>query len=195
MALPARVFWKLEKLADRWDCAPGDIAGWATEGLIEVITSVGKVECDGAEPQGGLVVVCAEDIMPLFRSDGARRKTCRIWRIRRPGWLGAWQIINDPAKGAIIELPDLLVTAKMVKRFEDKYDPLHRVHISPGPSTRHDWAGMFEALMIRVFEHGLPETQTALIAEGQSWFVANAKGGLVPDQSHIRRKIAPAWRN
>lgn len=193
MALPARVFWKLENLAYRWGCAPADIVGWATEGIIEIVTSVGKVECNGTDPQVGLVVVCAEDIMPLFRSNGSRRKACRIWRIRLQG-AGAWQTITDPAKGAIIELPDLLVTTKMAKRFEDKYDPLQRVHVSPGPSTRHDWEGMLQALMIRLFEHGLPETQADFVAEGQEWFVANAEDGSVPDESQIRRKLSPIWR-
>ena len=37
MALPARVFWALEELAVRWGCAPADIVGWATEGIIEIV--------------------------------------------------------------------------------------------------------------------------------------------------------------
>ena len=138
MALPARVFWKLENLAVRWGCSPGDIVGWATEGIIEIVTSIEKVQCGGTEPQVGLVVVCAEDVMPLYRGNRSDPKACLIWRIRTQG-TDTWKIIADPAQGVTIELDDLLVTAKTAQRFEDAYDPLHRVNVSPGRSSRHDW--------------------------------------------------------
>jgi len=193
MALPARVFWTLEKLAARWGCDPDEIVGWATEGIIEIVTSIGLVQCSGTEPQVGLVVVCAEDIMPLFWGNRPDAKACMIWRIRPQG-TATWKIITDPAQGVAIELGDLLVTAGTAQRFEDEYDPLQRVHVSPGRSSRHDWEGMLQALMIRLFEHGLPESQAELVAEGQDWFVAHAKDGSVPDESQIRRKLSPIWR-
>ena len=193
MALPERVFWKLENLAYRWECAPADIVGWATEGLIEIVTSIGMVQCSGTEPLVGLVVVCAEDIMPLFRGNSSDPKASMIWRIRPQG-TATWKIITDPSQGVAIELGDLLVTAGTAQRFEDEYDPLQRVHVSPGRSSRHDWEGMLQFLMIRLFEHGLPETQADFVAEGQEWFVANAEDGSVPDESQIRRKLSPIWR-
>ncbi len=193
MALPARVFWNLENLAVRWGCAPVDIVGWATEGIIEIVTSIGLVRCSDTEPLVGLVAVCAEDIMPLFRRNGSDPTACMIWRIRPQG-TDTWQIITDPVQGVTIELDDLLVTAKAAQRFEDEYDPLHRVHVSPGRSARHDWEGMLQALMIRLFEYGLPESQAEFVGEGQDWFVANARDGSVPDESQIRRKLSPIWR-
>ena len=193
MALPARVFWTLENLAVRWGCAPADIVGWATEGIIEIVTSVGMVQCIGTEPLIGLVVVCAEDIMPLFWGNRPEAKACMIWRIRPQG-TAPWKIITAPAHGVPIELHDLMVTTKSAQRFEDEYDPLHRVHVSPGRSSRHDWEGMLQALMIRLFEYGLPETQADFVAQGQDWFVANAKDGSVPDESQIRRKLSSIWR-
>ena len=193
MALPARVFWTLEKLAARWGCDPAEIVGWATEGIIEIVASIGLVQCSGTEPLVGLVVVCAEDIMPLFLGNRPDSKARMIWRIRPQGST-TWKIITVPAHGVAIELDDLLVTARTAQRFEDKYDPLHRVHVSPGRSSKHDWEGMLKALMIRLFEHGLPESQAEFVAEGQDWFVAIAKDGSVPDESQIRRKLSPIWR-
>lgn len=193
MALPARVFWTLENLAVRWGCAPADIVGWATEGIIEIVTSVGMVQCSGTEPLIGLVAVCAEDIMPLFWGNRLEAKACMIWRIRPQG-TATWKIITAPAHGVAIELHDLMVTTKSAQRFEDEYDPLHRVHVSPGRSSRHDWEGMLQALMIRLFEYGLPETQADFVAQGQDWFVVNAKDGSVPDESQIRRKLSLIWR-
>ena len=193
MALPPRVFWTLEDLAVRWGCAPAEIVGWATEGIIEIVASIGMVHCGGTEPLVGLMVVCAEDIMPLFRRNRSDRKPCMIWRIR-PQSSETWKVITDPVQGAAIELEDLLVTAGNAQRFEDEYDPLHRVHVSPGRSSRHDWEGMLQALMIRLFERGLPASQADFVAEGQEWFVAHAKDGSVPDESQIRRKLSPIWR-
>jgi len=193
MALPARVFWTLEKLAARWGCDPAEIVGWATEGIIEIVASIGLVQCSGTEPLVGLVVVCAEDIMPLFLGNRPDSKARMIWRIRPQG-TATWKIISDPAQGVTIELDDLLVTARTAQGFEDEYDPLHRVHVSPGRSSKHDWEGMLKAFMIRLFEHGLPESQAEFVAEGQDWFVANAKDGSVPDESQIRRKLSPIWR-
>ena len=193
MALPPRVFWTLEDLAVRWGCAPAEIVGWATEGIIEIVASIGMVHCGGTETLVGLVVICAEDIMPLFRRNRPGRKACMIWRIR-PQSSETWKVITDPAQGATIELEDLLATAGNAQRFEDEYDPLQRVHVSPGRSSRHDWEGMLQALMIRLFERGLPESQADFVAEGQDWFVAHAKDGSVPDESQIRRKLSPIWR-
>jgi hypothetical protein len=193
MALPARVFWTLEDLAVRWGCAPADIVGWATEGIIEIVTSIGLVQCDGTEPLVGMVVVCAEDLMPLFRRNRPDPVACMIWRIRPQG-TAEWKIVTDPAQGVAIELGDLLVTAATAQRFEDEYDPLQRVHVSPGRSSRHDWEGMLQTLMIRLFEHGLPESQAEFVADGQDWFVAHARDGSVPDESQIRRKLSPIWR-
>jgi len=193
MALPERVFWTLDDLAIRWKCAAADIVGWATEGLIEIVTSVGLIQCGGTERLVGLMEICPEDVMPLFRRDRSEKMACRIWRIRPQG-TDTWKFISDPAEGVPIKLVDLLVTRGMAQRFEDEYDPLQRVHVSPGRSSRHDWEGMLQALMIRLFEFGLPETQADFVAEGQEWFVANARDGSVPDESQIRRKLSSIWR-
>lgn len=193
MALPPRAFWTLEDLAVRWGCAPADIVGWATEGIIEIVTSIGLVQCGGTESQAGLVVVCAEDIMPLFRRNYSDQKACMIRRIRPPR-SETWKVITDPAQGTPIRIDDLLLTAGTAQRFEDEYDPLQRVHVSPGRSARHEWDGMLQTLMIRLFEHGLPESQAEFVAEGQEWFVMNSKDGTVPDESQIRRKLSPIWR-
>ena len=153
MALPARVFWTLENLAARWGCDPDEIVGWATEGFIEIVTSIGMVQCSGTETLVGLVAVCAEDIMPLFRGNRLDSKACMIWRIRPQG-TATWKIITVPAQGVTIELDDLLVTARTAQRFEDEYDPLHRVHVSPGRSLRHDWDPHAARCAIGPVNHG-----------------------------------------
>jgi hypothetical protein len=45
-----------------------------------------------------------------------------------------------------------------------------------------------------LFDKGVPETQTALVALVQDWFVQNSRSGDVPDESTIRKRLAPLWR-
>lgn len=182
MALPARVFWTLEDLSARWGCAPVDIVGWATMDVIEIVTSIGLVRCSDAEPMGGLVVVCAEDILPLFRRNRQDARACRLWRVRAQG-SAAWRIITDPDQGVTVEPGDLLVTAATARRFEEEYDPLQRVHVSPGRSTRHDWEGMFQALMVRLFEHGLPNRRPISWRRGRTGSWRMPRMGLYPTKA------------
>jgi len=44
------------------------------------------------------------------------------------------------------------------------------------------------------FEKGVPETQTALVALVQDWFVQNSRSGEVPEESTIRKRLAALWR-
>ena len=43
-------------------------------------------------------------------------------------------------------------------------------------------------------QNGVPATQSALIALVQEWFVQNSRKGEVPDESTIRKRLAPLWR-
>ena len=63
-----------------------------------------------------------------------------------------------------------------------------------GSNPRYDWDAMYAWLMCDIFEKGVPETQTALIALVQDWFVQNSKSGDVPDESTIRKRLAGLWR-
>jgi hypothetical protein len=40
----------------------------------------------------------------------------------------------------------------------------------------------------------LHESQTALVALAQDWFVQNSAKGDVPEESTIRKRLAPLWR-
>jgi len=47
--------------------------------------------------------------------------------------------------------------------------------------------------MKRIYDRGLPATQTALIIEMQEWFIANSTHGSAPDESTIRQRIKVIW--
>jgi len=45
-----------------------------------------------------------------------------------------------------------------------------------------------------VCQVSFPASQAALIAELQDWFAIHSKTGDVPEDSTIRKRIAPIWR-
>jgi hypothetical protein len=53
---------------------------------------------------------------------------------------------------------------------------------------------MYAWLFWHAHLNGVPATQSALIALVQEWFVQNSRKGEVPDESTIRKRLAPLWR-
>ena len=53
---------------------------------------------------------------------------------------------------------------------------------------------MYAWLTASLFENGVPDTQTALVAQVQDWFVQNSRSGDVPDESTIRKRLTALWR-
>ena len=73
--------------------------------------------------------------------------------------------------------------------------PLRGVNLNyPGSNARYDWESMYAWLTWYLFEKGVPASQTALITLVQDWFVQNSRTGEVPDESTIRKRLAPLWR-
>jgi hypothetical protein len=53
---------------------------------------------------------------------------------------------------------------------------------------------MYAWLFWLTYEKGLPETQSALVALAQDWFVQNSRSGDVPDESTILKRLTALWR-
>lgn len=191
MALPSRVLYTLTEAAARWGCVPADIAGWALVGRIEIMTGISPVMC-GVEQVGGVVAVAAADILPMFRRCGTGPTTLAIRRIK-PSETNDWKQITTPDNGVAVAFADLVLLGAEVQRFEQEFDLLQKANDGAGPAGRYDWDAFYLAVIERVHEHGLPETQGAFVAEMQEWFVARNEDGPIPDQSTIRRRISPIW--
>ena len=192
MALPARVYLTLHETSARWGCNIADIAGWADAGKFRILTGISAIRC-GEEIVGGKVVLSPMELMPLFRrcgtgpTEGIMR---RIQMLNRPEWL----LITDPVGGIVVAVADMVIRAEEVHAFEDEHDMGRRVAAGPGASTTYDWEGMNIALILRIFDHGLPDTQADLIAEMQEWFSDRSEGKKMPDSRSIRRRVTPIWR-
>lgn len=192
MALPPRAFFTLHETASRWGCTIADIAGWATEGRLDLVTGIPLAIC-GTDKVSGKVFVSPMDMLPLFRRSGTGPTSIKLLRVKPdPG--PDWIYVTEPADGVDVSIADLLISGQDVLRFEDEYDLLRRIGGGTGALSPYDWEGMYVAMIKRIHEHGLPATQAELIGELQEWFGNVAESGDVPDESTIRRRLRPFWR-
>jgi hypothetical protein len=192
MALPPRAFFTLHETASRWGCTIADIAGWASEGKLDIVTGIPLAIC-GTDQVSGKVIVSPMDMLPLFRRSGTGPTSIKLLRIKPdPG--GEWIYVTEPSDGVEVSIADLLISGQDVLRFEDDYDLLRRIGGGTGSLSPYDWEGMYVAMIKRIHENGLPATQAELIGELQEWFANVAENGEVPDESTIRRRLRPFWR-
>ncbi len=192
MPLPPVAFYSIYEISVRWGCPVADVAGWAAAGHLQVLAGIAPVMC-GSEPMAGLVEVPIAELMPMFRRFGPSEEHCRLKRLR-PADSKDWLTVTEPVDGVLIRASDLLLAAGPVRQFEEERDLLRRPAPSIGSGPRYDWDGLNLWLMATLFEDGLPESQTALVTMAQDWFVRNSGSGDIPEESTIRKKLAPLWR-
>ncbi len=192
MALPPRVFFTLQETAARWGCTIADIAGWACEGKLEILTGISAVTC-GTDRVSGKVIISPMDILPMFRRCGTGPRVVKLARIKHSSAEDC-VYITEPSDGVEVSIADLLITGHEVLRFEEEHDLLRRVGGGTGSVSPYDWDGMYVSVIRRVHEKGLPATQSELVAELQDWFGEVTQNGEVPDESTIRRRVRPIWR-
>lgn len=192
MALPPRVFYTMTEAAARWGCSPADIAGWAAVGRLEIVTGVSPVRC-GEDTVAGLVAVSAADILPMFRRCGTGPEECAVRRVREIG-SEEWRFITEPDGGLRVAKADLMIMGSEVVRFEEECDLFRRQPGGAGPASRYDWDAFYLAVIMRLHNNGLPETQGELVGELQDWFITNSRDGDAPDESTIRKRLNPIWR-
>jgi hypothetical protein len=203
MSLPPRSFYSLAEVAVRWSVTPFDVIGWSTDGLLALSIALPPVKAGPSEMLSGLADVEAPHLLPLFRRDGTPSPTVAIRRVK--GGDNEFRWITEPAEGVTITAADVLVRRAEVERFERQYGFFNRLHVpnreaietrrraGPGVPPRHDWDAFYAALTRRIHEHGVPETQAELVREMVAWFEARDLEHA-PDESTIRKKITPVWR-
>jgi len=192
MNLPQRVFYAQFEAAAHWNCAVADIAGWAAVGKLHIMTGIGLVRC-GDTVVAGQVTISPMEVLPLFRRCGTGPAVATVRRIMVVDST-EWQVITEPAAGIPVAVADMLILAEDFRVFEEENGIVRRVPGGPGVSSPYDWEGMNIALFVRVFDHGLPLSQTELVAEMQEWFANHSDGKKMPDSRSIRRRITPIWR-
>jgi hypothetical protein len=183
---------------------PFDVIGWSTDGLLALSIAVPPVKIDPAESLPGVADVEAPHLLPLFRRDGAPSPTVAIRRVKASEGRLCW--IVEPMEGIGITAADVLVRRGEVERFERQYGFFNGLYVpdaddgltarrrgGPGVPPRHDWDAFYAALTRRIHDHGVPATQAELVRDMLAWFETRDVEHA-PDESTIRRKITPVWR-
>jgi len=193
MALPPRFAYPLFEVAFRWSCTLTDLVEWATMGQFDLVTGVPLVYCD-EKPVAGMVALHAADMLPMFRRDGGGPSEVHVHRIKPLEEKDSeFRFISNPASGLLIHRADILITAADVTRFEEMHE-LTRKPSSATNGSKYDWDSMYVAVIKRIYEHGLPETQAEFVGEFQEWFARRDPNGEAPDERTVRRRLNPIWR-
>lgn len=192
MPLPPVAFYSIYEIAVRWGRPPADVAGWAAAGHLQVLAGIPPVSCGDAMVAGFVEVPIAE-LMPMFRRYGPSDEICRLKRVK-PHDSEIWLKVTDPADGVPIRSSDLLLSAESLQQFEEERDLMRRPAPNIGANPRYDWDAMYAWLTMWLFQNGIPDTQSALVALVQDWFVQNSPSGDVPDESTIRKRLLTLWR-
>ena len=189
-AMP-RVFFSVTEAAARLGYTPADLAGWAYQGKLEIMTGISPVEC-GGERAAGLVVISVADILPMFRRSGTGPKKMRLRRIHAQGKKD-WLVITTPAEGVIVFMEDLLILAEEVDRCDVKREFFGKPHKGRGPDPRFEWDDFWRAVAVRVHEKGVPAKLMDFVNEMADWFMDQSNGESYPSNSRIQTKLSPLW--
>ena len=205
MPLPPKPFHLLTDVAARWSVLPIDIVAWATEGLLALSVALPSVRTASSRTLSDFVEVAGSDLLPLFRSNGARVESVLICRIRVQGE-AEWQWIAEPPEGITITAAEVVVKRSEMERFEHKHELWSRPppretrqpdgpecfrSASSGAPPRYDWNAFAGAVARRVHDEGMPASQGELIRDMLDWFGANF--GMVPDERTVRRRVQALW--
>ena len=191
MGLPQKVFYSVNEVAARWECSLADIAGWASVGYFDIVTVMSSKKAGGDPRLEGFVCVAVTDVLPILRGYGKAAKKADLGRMR-PITEEEWVILNE--QDCKVRLEDLLIMADQVRAFEAEHDLLRRPAAHIGSSPRYDWESMYISQIVRVFEQGLPDTQSEWIGEVQDWFAETSDDGQIPDERTVRRRLSPIWK-
>ena len=199
--LPPRSFYCLPEISARWSVAPFDLLGWSAEGLLALSIATAPVSTGQNETVSGIVDVEASHLFPLFRRDGMPTSSVTIRRLKPDGEEFRW--ITEPSEGITITAADIFVRRTEVARFEEQFglfNGLRRADVNDraiagrrrGPPERYDWDRFHGALTRHIHDHGIPQTQLALVKEMMSW-LEDQDIDHVPDQSTVTPKIKTVW--
>jgi len=193
MGLPERVFYTVQEASVRWECRLTDLGGWAAKGHFAIVTTIASHQ-SRTQRFDGFFAISVGDIMPLLRQGRRALVEVPLGRVRpleQEIWIEFAPGSDDAPN---VHLEDLLILAEDVYRFEAEHDLSRRPTAGVGAPKRYDWESMYAAQIVRIHNEGLPESQTAWVAEIQEWFASEAGGVDVPDERTIRRRLAPIWK-
>jgi len=193
MALPPRAYYSVIDLTHRWECSLHDLMGWAAVEKFDIMTMVTSLRV-GVERVSGFVAVSVADVFPLVRHQGRGPVEVPLSRVRPLSALEWMELDEDVGvRSVTVRLEDLLVLTDQVQSFEAEHNLLRRPASHIGASARYDWESMYVSQILRIYDRGLPASQSAWVDEVQDWFAEHSDDGNIPDERTIRRRLTPIW--
>lgn len=207
MPLPPKPFLRLDEVCRRWGVTIDDIADYAFANSLILSARVidARMEVGFYEGDVGMWQRVPEKTRRLTGTPDLYVQDA--WAILKTGRAMVSSFRPDRADhfmdaadddGIPLEVEDIVIRLDEVERFESEGRGTASVTVLPpsaaprGKPPRYDWDAFWVEVCRRVHDEGLPSTQAVLVRHMLDWFAAN--GGAVPDDSTIKKKVAPLWR-
>ncbi len=199
-------FYHLDEMLSRWEMTERDIAAFVLADELTLSATVGglRIEYGAIDeigddrcfriPEGTRFAIGTID---LARDDA--------WRILREGSWAITSLKAEPGRYQnidglnwenrhLVQREDLVICRAEIERFEQAQGlsleadaPIRR-----GAPSRFDWDAFWVEVCRVIHADGLPDTQNELVGRLAEWFEINRKS--VPDESTIKKKLKPLWR-
>jgi hypothetical protein len=223
--VPRKPFYRVAELCKRWSMSPTDIAAFvlADELTLSIAVSQLPVE-EGFYEEVDDGHRCAittgrrwfSGTLDLLRDDAWAALTvgsAGVGSFRAPP--GDYlEYTADDGAPLHIEAERLVVRRTELERFEADQAAAAAAaatvvaaastpqlaaeadgHRHRGPPRKYDVDGFWRHVCWIIFDQGLPAKQIDMIRQMRVWFEARLGIGNGPDESWIRKKIAPLWRD
>ena len=209
-------FYRLDEVCARWAMSHHDLAAFAHEGDLvlafiapRMAVSVGEWDktdegqsapiIHGIDYISGLTELTAKDAWDTLRAD--RHEITQV--LAKDNYFVEICTPSGDASSFTVSIGDIVVRHAELERFE-KAQGVGPTSTSEsvaaamttsgrtrGVTPTHDWDAFWVAVCLRLYCHGVPESQAALIRIMQDWFSTTGRG--IPDDSTLKKKLKPLW--
>ena len=211
MAKLRKPFYRVEEVATRWGLTVDDVAAFVPAGELTISVVVVGVtviygeymEIDEGQwepmPHGHKRLVGPADLHATDAWHVIRSGSLTVRFLKGAGHEYMRIADHDHPDGYLVPRADLVVRREELERFEreqgvgdgDRPPPVVLVGGARGAQPRYDWDAFWIELCRSVYADGLPASQAELVRQMRDWFEMT---GSAPDDSTIKKKLAPLWR-
>lgn len=121
--------------------APADIACWAHQEQLKIVTGIAPVDCGGETRcgTGGHLgrrhIADVPEVRKRATGNAGAQGVGGVWAQGKDEWM----MITEPAEGVNVSMDDLLILANEVHRFEAEREIFGRPHGGKGPEPKYNW--------------------------------------------------------
>jgi hypothetical protein len=219
--VPRKPFYRVAELCKRWSMAPTDIAAFVLADELTQSIAVSQLPVEeGIYEEVDDSHRCAITTGRRWFSGTLDLRRDDAWAALIVGSAGVSSFKAPPGEyieytptdddaPLHVEAERLVVRRAELERFEaEQAAAAAAAMTSPaqpaaetengrhrGPPRKYDVDGFWRHICWIIFDQGLPAKQIDMVRQMREWFEARLGIGNGPDESWIRKKIAPLWRD